>query len=246
MYKNEDAVKLFDQMAAMGDYYSSARPVYVDPQVIVEDICSKIPLKIEDSLLDVGCGTGVVTLPLSRRCREIHAVDPGEKVLEKARARCQEERIRNVTYYQAKALSLPFPDVRFDHVLMYAVIHYLENWSQVERCVTELTRVCRPGGTILIAEIPDEKAKKDFEARQKTAEEERILDRYNAGRTEYDALFKEHVRVRPAGPSTLALDCDRIVDIARVAGCEGRVCRQDIRLPFSLTRRDVVLVKRMP
>lgn len=241
-YRNQDSIEMFDRMTAMGHYYASARPVQVDPAVIISDVCSKLPISRDDVILDLGCGTGVVTIPLSKLCKFIHAVDAGQKVIEQARLKCREEKITNVTHYVGGALSLPFENNFFDHVLMYAVIHYLENEDQVKQCVSELVRVCKPGGRILIAEIPDRRAREEFDRKEKTPEEKQILERFNASRGEYDRLFKEHVPHLHA-PNSLVLDCERIVAEAARLGCEGSVMRQDIRQPLSLTRRDVLLIK---
>ncbi|MBI3601358.1 MAG: methyltransferase domain-containing protein [Candidatus Omnitrophica bacterium] len=243
MYSNQDSIDMFNQMVTMGSYYGSGRPVPVAPEVIIEDICSKIPLLKSDVLLDVGCGTGVVTIPLSKRCKSIYALDAAEKVLEMAKQRCRQENVTNVAYYQGSALHLPFEDNSFDHVLMYAVIHYLENEQQVYQCVGELVRVCKAGGRVLITEIPDECVRHEFDQRTKTPQEQQILDAFQSNRGEYDRLFKEYVKKFP-NPNSLVLDCERIVKEGVRLGCEGNVCRQDIRQPFSLTRRDVLLIKK--
>src|SRR5580698_11213295 len=107
MYTNKESIELFDQMVAMGPYYASARPVIVDPAIIIEDILTKLPISTNDVLLDVGCGTGIITIPLSKYCRAIHALDAGKQVLETARRRCQEERVTNVIHYLGSALQLP-------------------------------------------------------------------------------------------------------------------------------------------
>ncbi|MFA5059069.1 MAG: class I SAM-dependent methyltransferase [Candidatus Omnitrophota bacterium] len=243
MYDNRDAVEMFNQMVAMGAYYDSGRPVTVESKIIIDDICSKLPVTKNDVVLDVGCGTGVVTIPLSEHCKFIHALDAAQKVIEAAKERCRLEKINNIEYHLGSALQLPFEDNSFHHVLMYAVIHYLENEKQISQCVSELIRVCKPGGRVLIAEIPDVRARQEFEQKKKTPEEEKILKQFQANRGEYDRLFREFVKKLPAD-NNLALDCEYIVCEAVKLGCEGKVCRQDIRQPFSLTRRDVLLVKK--
>ena len=242
MYSNRDSIEMFNQMVAMGHYYASGRPVAVDPAIIVEDVCSKLPMTKTDVVLDVGCGTGVVTIPLARRCRFIHALDAGEKVIETARAHCRQEAVQNIAYDVGGALYLPFGDDFFDYVLMYAVIHYLKDEKQVRQCVGELVRVCKPGGRVLIAEIPDQRVRQEFEQKPKTPEELKILEDFKANRNEYDRLFKEYVQ-KNSSQTGLVLDCQQMIEEGRRLGCEGRVCRQDIRQPFSLTRRDVLLIK---
>ena len=88
------------------------------------------------------------TLPLSKHCAFVHALDAGEKVIETAKKRSAQENIKNVAYYVGNALDLPFKRDSFDHVLMYSVIHYLESEAQVRQCVAEMVRVCKPGGGV--------------------------------------------------------------------------------------------------
>lgn len=242
MYRNRSSIEMFDQMLAMGQYYASGRPVYVKPTIIVEDVLTKLPVGRNDLVLDVGCGTGVVTSVLAEHCRAIVALDAGAQVVDAGREAARARGVRNVTYCLGSALDLPFQQDLFDHVLMYAVIHYLEDEAQVRQCVAELVRVCKPGGRILIAEVPDERARREFDRRPKTPEEQSILEQFNTNRREYDRLFTTHV-CAPAVPTSLVLDCDKIVAEGLSLGCEGRVWLQDIRQPFSLTRRDILLAK---
>jgi len=85
MQCNVDSVNVYNQMIEMGYYYDSGRPVRVDSNIIKEDILSKLPIKKEDVVLDVGCGTGWITIPLSKHCKFIHALDAGSKVIERPR-----------------------------------------------------------------------------------------------------------------------------------------------------------------
>jgi ubiquinone/menaquinone biosynthesis C-methylase UbiE len=242
MIADDAAVKLYDQLASAGNYYSSGRPVYVDPEIIVEDICSKMPLTENDRMLDVGCGTGVLTIPLARRCGFVDAMDAGKMVIKALRKHCKKEGVMNVRPFMGDALCLPFPDGRFDRVLIYSVLHYLENGSQAKQCVKELIRVCKPGGKILLGDIPDPRFKQEFEGRRKTKDEKKILENFDNNRKEFDRILEKHVRA-PLRTGTFAVDSKAILDLASRYGCKGRVCRQDIRLTFSLTRRDILLVK---
>lgn len=240
---NQDSVEMFNQMVALGSCYGSGRPVMLEPSIAVGDIRSKIPLTRNDILLDVGCGTGFLTIPIAKECKFVYALDAGRDVIEAARREAREQHIQNIVYYLGSALDLPFEANFFDHVLMYGVIHYMENNSQVTRCISELVRVCKIGGRILIADIPDQHAKLEFEQRMKTDEEMRILRNFNDSRTEYDLLFMKHIRKMPERSSAV-FDCEKMVEYGKGIGCDGAVHRQDIRLPFSFTRRDVLLTKR--
>ena len=100
MYSNENAIGMFDKMVELGDYYSSGRVVYVYPEIIINDICSKVPVQKNDVILDVGCGTGLVTIPLAQKCKHVYAVDASEKVLMSLKLNCKKEKITNVEFHR--------------------------------------------------------------------------------------------------------------------------------------------------
>src|SRR5262249_14820403 len=54
---------------------------------------------------------------------------------------------RGLLTYQADALALPFADNQFDLVYAAGVLEHLDD---LEKALTELVRVCRPGGRIVI------------------------------------------------------------------------------------------------
>ena len=244
MYSNEKAIDMFNQMIDMGDYYSSGRPVCVDPDIIIGDILSKIPLAKDDVVLDVGCGTGLLTTRLARKCRHIYAVDPAGRAVARFREKCLEEKIHNIEIHEGMATDLPFADQSFNKVIMYAVLHYLENEKQIERCIRELIRVCKINGHILVGEIPERKAKEEFDTREKTKEELKLLEEFNMNRKEYDRLFQRSVALRDDGQNLpMVIDGDFLVRVAKREGCTAKIHKQDIRQSFSLTRRDLVIYK---
>ncbi|OGD63353.1 hypothetical protein A2160_02615 [Candidatus Beckwithbacteria bacterium RBG_13_42_9] len=240
MYSNKRLVKIYEQMVAMGNYYGSGRPVYVSPQLIVKDICSKVSLKKGDLVLDVGCGTGLLTIPLTQKCKSVYALDAGEKVLVKAKENARKNKVINISFYHGWATDLPFADHFFDQVIMYGVLHYLESQRQVKKCIRELIRVCKPSGYIFIGDIPETTARKDFESRKKTAKELRIIEDFERNRTKYDKLKQKSVSLKIES-NNLLIDGNRLVKLAEKEGRLAQLCKQDIRLTFSLSRRDLVI-----
>ena len=66
-------------------------------------------------------------------------------MLEIMRARAPE-----VEAVKASGTSLPFEDDRFDLVLTVAALHHIADPADVRRTLTEMVRVCKPSGAILI------------------------------------------------------------------------------------------------
>src|SRR6476660_4821477 len=98
-------------------------------------------------VLEVGVGTGL-SLPAYGRHLEIVGIDLSPEMLEKARERVVVERLSNVTgLYEMDAGDLKFDDATFDTVVAMYVMTVVPDPEKVMR---ELSRVCRPGGEVLI------------------------------------------------------------------------------------------------
>jgi phosphatidylethanolamine/phosphatidyl-N-methylethanolamine N-methyltransferase len=98
-------------------------------------------------VLEVGVGTGL-SLPTYGRHLEIVGIDLSPEMLDKARERVAAERLANVTgLYEMDAGDLKFDDATFDTVVAMYVMTVVPDPEKVMR---ELSRVCRPGGEVLI------------------------------------------------------------------------------------------------
>jgi phosphatidylethanolamine/phosphatidyl-N-methylethanolamine N-methyltransferase len=98
-------------------------------------------------VLEVGVGTGL-SLPAYRRQLEIVGIDLSPEMLEKARERVDEERLSNVTgLHEMDAGELKFEDASFDTV---AAMYVMTVVPDPEKVMRELSRVCRPGGEVII------------------------------------------------------------------------------------------------
>jgi demethylmenaquinone methyltransferase / 2-methoxy-6-polyprenyl-1,4-benzoquinol methylase len=110
-------------------------------------------LRPGDTALDVCCGTGDLALELASRVSPGgHAVgcDFSEPMLDLAREKAAERGEAAVRFEWADALSLPYDAERFDAV---TVGFGVRNLSNLDRGVSEMARVLRPGGRLVILEI---------------------------------------------------------------------------------------------
>lgn len=105
------------------------------------------------SVLDVGAGTGELTLEVKRRFlgATVVGVDPDPAALRRARAKAENEGLR-IDFHEAFAQSLPFDDGLLDHVVSSFMLHHLDVDTKV-RAVAEMRRVLAPGGTLHLLEF---------------------------------------------------------------------------------------------
>lgn len=96
--------------------------------------------------LDVGCGTGRLTLRLAEAGAEVTAVDFSEGMLAKARAKPGAEAVRFVKH--DLATPLPFDDATYHRVLCCLVLDHIEG---TDALFAELARVTRPGGAVIVS-----------------------------------------------------------------------------------------------
>ena len=98
-----------------------------------------------DDVLECACGTGLLTGVIAPKCRSLTATDFSANMLKRARKKYG--KYGNVKFEQADILQLRYPSQRFDAVVAANVIHLLD---EPYKALSELDRVCKPGGRIII------------------------------------------------------------------------------------------------
>lgn len=100
---------------------------------------------------DLGCGTGSLTEVLAPFVRRVIGVDRSEAMLEAGRERLASRgNLDNVELRRGELESLPLDDDALDVAVMYLVLHYV---VEPERVLSEVARVLRPGGRLLVADM---------------------------------------------------------------------------------------------
>jgi ubiquinone/menaquinone biosynthesis C-methylase UbiE len=110
--------------------------------IIGEELCESADLRSGQKILDVATGSGNIALAAARRFCDVIGVDLVPGLLERAKERAAAERL-GIALCEGNADKLPFLDASFD-VVMYTFGHPYASHHRV----SELLRVCRPGGKI--------------------------------------------------------------------------------------------------
>lgn len=143
------------EMWAMGDYGRFATEFVWGVGPIVADAAGIEPGM---RVLDVACGTGNVAIRAAERGAEVVASDLTPENFPAGRAQARASGVE-LEWVEADAENLPFPDEAFDAVTsafgaIFAPRH--------QRVADEMLRVCKPGGTIAMANFTPEGILGDF------------------------------------------------------------------------------------
>src|ERR1051325_5508091 len=114
------------------------------PEVLdlwMSTISSHLKGQVVNTALDLGCGTGRFSEALAARFNaEVIGVDPSMKMLQQARRKQLDGRVR---YHSGRGEAIPLPDGSVDLVFMSMVFHHFDNPALAAR---ECRRVLREGG----------------------------------------------------------------------------------------------------
>jgi ubiquinone/menaquinone biosynthesis C-methylase UbiE len=139
-----DGIKAGQQrMWASGNYVALGALIHP----IAERLCETADLAAGSPVLDVATGSGNAAIAAARCGCDAVGIDYVPELLDRARARAEAEGL-SVKFIEADAEALPFADASFDAVLSCVGVMFTPDH---ERAADELVRVCRPGGTIALA-----------------------------------------------------------------------------------------------
>ncbi|WBB90904.1 class I SAM-dependent methyltransferase [Verrucosispora sp. WMMC514] len=130
-------------------YYARHRRGY--PPQVLDALIAACQLDVDDTVLDLGCGTGQLTLPLAARVGTVIGMDPEPDMLAKAREAAHREKRVNVTWVLGADRDLPtlgrLLGARTINALTVAVaVHFMDR----DTLFADARHLLRPGGGIAV------------------------------------------------------------------------------------------------
>ncbi|MFF5265248.1 class I SAM-dependent methyltransferase [Actinomadura viridis] len=158
-----------------------------------------------DDVLDIGCGTGQITLLAARRAARARAVgvDISEPMLTRARADAAEQGVANVRFEQADAEVHPFEEEAFDIAVSRGGVMF---FSDPVAAFANIARALRPTGRLVF--IVPRAGRPDSEYAQATAALAPLMN----------------------GPSPAARGMGSLVDPDRIRQVLGEACLAEVNV----------------
>jgi phosphatidylethanolamine/phosphatidyl-N-methylethanolamine N-methyltransferase len=133
--------RVYSDLARFYDFFFGR--AFVDRE---HEVIESLNLRPGNRVLEVGVGTGIA-LDAYPPYAHIVAIDPSADMLERAKKRVAENGWGHIELQQGDALNLDYPDNSFDYVTSF---HVLTVVPDPYRMLSEMVRVCKPGGKIAI------------------------------------------------------------------------------------------------
>jgi ubiquinone/menaquinone biosynthesis C-methylase UbiE len=130
-----------------GDLYDEL-PLWSAPFGLM--LLERVPMKSGLTILDIGAGTGFLTLELAERCgpgTQVIAVDPWKPAMERLRRKIEQRHLGNVRLLEQDASSIELPPASVDLIVSNLGINNFEDPGAVLR---SCFRVAAPGASLLL------------------------------------------------------------------------------------------------
>jgi SAM-dependent methyltransferase len=105
-------------------------------------------LTTEMHLIDVGCGSGELSLELAAEVRYLTGIDGDPAEVELARASAEASSTSNAAFTVGDAYALPLPDSEADAVFGHSVLEALDRPAEA---ISEMSRVLKRNGVVAVA-----------------------------------------------------------------------------------------------
>lgn len=128
-------------------YYSRYRFGY--PPEFFNYITTLFNLDTQSRVLDLGCGTGQIAIPLAKQVAEVIGVDPEQDMLDEAAKEAEKAEVKNIKWILKKAEDIDGSLGNFKLTTMGASFHWM-NQKLVLQNIYDRTE--RGGGLVLVSD----------------------------------------------------------------------------------------------
>lgn len=140
MYKDE---KFWDRIASKFDRIEQNDIAY---KIFIEK--AREYLKSDNTILDFGCGTGLICNEIAENVGFIHAIDISAKMIEICKFKASERKIRNIDFARTTIFDEKLKKGSYDVIIAFNIFHLLE---ETQKYFQRISHLLKPGGLLLSA-----------------------------------------------------------------------------------------------
>jgi putative AdoMet-dependent methyltransferase len=152
---------LYDEFRQIGtDYESDAEVEAYDQRMhrlrdvqgeLKKTLCL-LDLHSEDTLIEIGTGTGEFAIAAARKCSNVIAIDVSERMLRYAERKARTKDIMNIQFVQAGFLTYQHQSSTVDVVVSQLALHHLPDfWKQI--ALLRISEMMKTGGKLYLKDI---------------------------------------------------------------------------------------------
>ncbi len=116
----------------------------------VDTIISMSEISNDETLLDIACGTGILTCEFAKHAKSVRGLDITQEMLTQAKITQKNSNLNNIHFDLGEVEHLPYKDKSFDIVFSRYSFHHFLNTKKV---FDEMLRVCKDGGKIIVVDV---------------------------------------------------------------------------------------------
>ena len=133
------------------EFFSMNNPVraFIQEKIEIKNLSKLSSRSNQERVLEIGCGNGngIKLIKKYFSPKEIYGMDLDQRMIDLAIKRIDD---KSVKLKVGDVSRLPYDDNTFDAIFDFGVIHHVPNWKDV---VSELYRVLKPGGEIIMEDL---------------------------------------------------------------------------------------------
>ncbi len=133
---------------SVGPEWDALRKVFDDDVLRARAVARLVDPSLR--VADIGTGTGILAIELSRLGLAVVAVDNSARMLDAARAKIEAAGLTGIELRRGEATALPLADGEVDAALAHMVLHYLPSPADAVR---EMARIVSPGGPVVAVDF---------------------------------------------------------------------------------------------
>jgi ubiquinone/menaquinone biosynthesis C-methylase UbiE len=136
------------------DYVACAETVARSPGFtrLRDRIIDAAALGASDAVIDLGAGTGLLTLPAAETAERVWALDVSPRMTEYLATKSRSAGLDNVEPIVASVISIPMVDGSVDAAISNYCFHHLDDAEKLV-ALREVERVLTPGGRVVIGDM---------------------------------------------------------------------------------------------